>query len=151
MLTIPISVGTHETPNALILALEAAGIAIDPIASGLWNQIRINTPPCSINLEARTAKELGLENRRYRSAIATFPTWRTTFCPKETIAHLALQRRELTNGKRVVVIMEPLRFPEMMNDGYAYVFCLQDRKISAVNVHSDDTVPDDAVLVTVIS
>lgn len=143
--------GTHESPAALMLALGVAGIAIDPIASGLWNQIRINTPPRSINLEARTAKELGLEKRGYRSAIATFPTWRTTFCPEETITHLALQRRKWTNGKRVVVIMEPLRFPEMMNDGYAHVFCLQGRKISAVNIHAYDTVPEGTVLITAIS
>ena len=146
-----ILLGTHETPNALLLALETSGIAIDPIARGLWNQIRINKPPCSINLEVEAAKELGLENQRHRSAVAAFPTWRTTFCPAETIAQLALQQREWANGKRVVIVMEPLRFPEMMNDSYAYIFCLEGGKISTVNIHADDALPKNATLITVKS
>lgn len=151
MHTLHISVGSHETPNALILALQATGINIDPIVRGLWREVRVIHPARTIALEVETAQKLGVGNQRYRSALAAFPTWRTTFCPAETVAQLALQHREWTNVKRIVIIMECLRFSEMMNDGYAYAFSLHDGKISAVNVHSDATVPDDTVLVTVIS
>lgn len=148
MITLSISVGTHETPNALMLALEAAGITIDPIARGLWKENRIHQPPRSLNLEAGTAKELGLDNQRYRSVLTAFTTWQTILCPAETIAQLALQQSEWISGKRIIIVMEPLRFPEMMNDGYAYVFNLQDGKISVVNIHADDSIPEDAFLIT---